>query len=88
MGDDVQVKMLVVDGCSSCEEAQALWRDLASEKGFAFSVVDRAELEAADLVRNLKLNTYPALFINGELRAVGVQDRSEALALLGPPDGG
>ena len=81
----MKIELIVSGACPFCLEAEKVWREVAADRGCEFYVVDIAQPEGAALVQDLKLQTVPALLIDGTLRAVGVQSRGEALTLLQPP---
>lgn len=78
----MDVRLLITKGCTSCKEAERVWSTLAREQGFPFTVVDSGTPEAVRLAGETGLETFPALFIDGKLKAVGVQDKAQALALV------
>ena len=80
----MKIELLVSDVCPFCLEAEMVWRAAAAGHGCEFSVVDVSQPEGAALAKRLKLQTVPALLIDGALRAVGVQSPEEALTLLQP----
>ncbi|MDP3483787.1 MAG: thioredoxin family protein [Sulfuricella sp.] len=80
----MKIELIVSGICPFCLEAEKVWRVAAADHGFEFSVVDITQPEGAALARHLKLQTVPAIVIDGELRAVGVQSPEEALTLLQP----
>lgn len=78
----MDVRLLVTKGCTSCQEAERVWDALARERDFPFTVVQTETPEAARLTGDTALETFPALFIDGRLRAIGVQNKEQALALI------
>lgn len=80
----MKIELIVSGVCPFCLEAEKVWREVAADRGFEFYVVDIAQPEGAALAQRLKLQTVPALLIDGTLRAVGVQSPEEALTLLQP----
>ncbi|MDP2879413.1 MAG: thioredoxin family protein [Sulfuricella sp.] len=80
----MKIELIVSGVCPFCLEAEKVWRAAAADHGFEFAVLDIAQPEGAVLAQRLKLQTVPALLIDGTLRAVGVQSPEEALALLQP----
>lgn len=74
----MKVELLVSEWCPSCPQAEQVWRAVAAERDFEFSVLDLAQPEGRELARRLGIRTIPALVIDGELKAVGVQSLSEA----------
>lgn len=78
----MKIELIVSGVCPFCLEAEKVWREVASSRGLEFSVVDMTQPEGAALALRLKLQTVPALLIDGSLRAVGVQSPEEALMLL------
>ncbi|MEJ2509257.1 MAG: thioredoxin family protein [Gammaproteobacteria bacterium] len=79
----MKVQLLVSEWCASCHQAERVWREVAEERAIDFAVVDMGQPEGKALVSELRLKTIPALVIDRELKAVGVQTKSEALALVG-----
>ncbi len=80
----MKIELIVSGACPFCLEAEKVWREATSDRGFEFSVVDITQPEGAALAQRLKLQAVPALLIDGILRAVGVQSPEEALTLLQP----
>jgi len=72
----------VVGDSLPCDRACALWRQLCEEHRITLVVHDMSRGEGAEISRRLRLKAVPAVLINGELMAVGVQSRDEASALL------
>jgi len=79
------IELLVLKECSACRQAEAVWRAVTEERGLELRVLDIDQPEGQAQARRLRLKTVPALVIDGELRAVGVQSPAEAAALLAPP---
>jgi len=80
----MKIELIVSGCCPFCLEAEKVWRAAAADHGCEFSVMDISRAEGAALAQRLKLQTVPALLIDGTLRAVGVQTPEEALTLLQP----
>jgi glutaredoxin len=80
----MKIELIVSGVCPFCLEAEKVWREVTSNRGFEFSVVDITQPEGTALAQRLKLQTVPAIVIDGVLRAVGVQSPEEALTLLQP----
>lgn len=78
----MKVQLLVSEWCASCHQAEKVWSEVAAERDFDYQVVDMAQPEGKALVSEMRLKTIPALVIDGELKAVGVQSKPEALALV------
>ncbi len=78
----MKVQLMVSEWCSSCHQAERIWRDVSQQHEFDFAVLDMGQPEGKALVSQLRLKTVPALVIDGELKAIGVQSLQEALALV------
>jgi hypothetical protein len=76
------VEVLVTEHCDPCRQCLALWQSLCRELGIPCTPVDISTPVGTRLGRSARLSTLPAVFIRGELVAVGVQSRHQALALL------
>jgi thiol-disulfide isomerase/thioredoxin len=74
----MKVELLVSEWCPTCPQAEQVWRQVADEREFEFSVIDLAQPEGREIAQRLRIRTIPALAIDGELKAVGVQTPSEA----------
>ncbi|HKK13144.1 MAG TPA: thioredoxin family protein [Gammaproteobacteria bacterium] len=83
----MKVQLLVSEWCQSCHQAERVWREVADERAIDFQVVDMGQPEGRELVSRLRLKTVPSLVIEGELKGIGVQSKSEALELVaGAPE--
>lgn len=80
----MKIELIVSGTCPFCLEAEKVWRVAAASLDYEFAVLDIAQPEGAALAQRLKLQTVPAILIDGTLRAVGVQSPEEALTLLQP----
>ncbi len=78
----MKVQLLVSDWCTSCHQAEKVWREVSEEREFEFDVVDMGQPEGRELVSRLRLKTIPALVVDGTLIAIGVQTRQQALAIV------
>lgn len=83
----MKVQLLVSEWCQPCDRAEAVWRQVAEERDIEFEVLDMAQIEGRELARRLGIRTIPSVVIDGALKAVGVQTKSEALDFVGqaPP---
>lgn len=79
----MKVQLLVSEWCASCHQAERVWREVAEERAIDFAVVDMGQPEGKALVSALRLKTIPSLIIDGQLKAIGVQTKAEALGLVG-----
>lgn len=78
----MKVELLVSEWCAPCHQAERVWRQVAAERDFEFAVVDLAQPEGKQLANALRIRTIPALVIDGQLVAVGVQSLEEARRLV------
>lgn len=78
----IRVELLVSDWCATCPAAEAVWRQVATEKAIDYAVLDLAQPEGKRLARDLRIRTIPALVIDGELKAVGVVPLGEARTMV------
>jgi glutaredoxin len=78
----MKVQLLVSEWCASCHQAEKIWRQVSEERDFDFAVVDMGQPEGKALVSRLRLKTIPALVIDGQLVAIGVQPPEEARKLV------
>jgi thioredoxin-like negative regulator of GroEL len=78
----MKVELLVSDACDPCDQAEKVWRGVATELDLDFSVVNLDRPEGRQLAERLQLQTIPALVVDGVLVAIGVQSAEEARALV------
>ncbi len=78
----MKVELLVSEWCAPCHQAEKVWREVAQERDFDFSVVDMGQPEGKELVRRLRIRTIPALVVDGALKAIGVQSYDEAREIV------
>lgn len=77
-----RVQLLVSEWCAPCRGAEILWQEIARCKAIDLSVLDVAQIEGRELAAKLGIRTIPATVIDGELRFVGIPDRTLALAAI------
>lgn len=80
----MRIELVVTGDCAFCRAAEAVWREAAEHHQCEFAICDIAQPEGERIVQRLKLQTVPAVVIDGVLRAVGVQTPEQAQALLQP----
>ncbi len=78
----MKVQLLVSETCAPCDQAEKVWREVASDLNLDFAVVDLEDPQGRELAERLKLKIIPAVVVDGDLVAIGVQSREEACALV------
>jgi glutaredoxin len=78
----MKVELLLSSNCAPCRKAQAVWESVCEEHHLVLELVDVEASEGAERFEDLDLVVLPALLLDGELVAVGVQDREQAAELL------
>lgn len=78
----MKIQLLVSDESPPCRRAEKLWREIAKETGVVLEVLDIAEPIGAEVMKRLLLKTIPALLIDDQLVAIGVQSNAEASHIL------
>jgi hypothetical protein len=85
----MQVQLLLADHCDSCYQAECMWRSFCAEQHWDLQVLDvQRDVEAQQLVEQLQLVVFPALLVNGQVKAVGLLDKAMARSILGIPVAG
>ncbi|MDA8361628.1 MAG: thioredoxin family protein [Gammaproteobacteria bacterium] len=79
----MEVRLLVSQWCPVCPQAEAVWAEVARRHSLDYRVLDIAKPEGRTLVADLRIRTVPAVVVDGQLKAVGVQSVNDALALVG-----
>jgi len=78
----MKVQLLVSETCAPCHQAEKIWREVASDLSLDFAVVDMEGPLGREIAERLKLKTIPAVVVDGDLVAIGVQSREEARELV------
>lgn len=76
------VQLLVSEWCAPCRGAEEAWQQVADARDIVFEVLDMAQPEARSVAQRLSLRTVPAVVIDGQLAAVGVQPLQRCLELV------
>lgn len=76
------VQLLVSEWCVPCRAAEEVWQQVADSRDIRFDVLDMAQPEARTVAQRLALRTVPAVVLDGQLVAVGVQPLHKALELV------
>lgn len=78
----LKVELLVSEWCPTCPQAEQVWTQVAAERDFEFAVLDLNQTAGRELAHRLRVRTIPAVVIDGELKAVGVQSPAEARQMV------
>ncbi|UCH53271.1 MAG: thioredoxin family protein [Pseudomonadota bacterium] len=78
----MKVELLVRAGSGPCERAERIWREVATAQGIELVVVNLADRTGSELATQPTITAVPAVLIDGQLAAVGVQSPEEARALV------
>ncbi len=78
----MDIEILISRQCRSCAKAVAQWKLLCDEQNVALSVCDAEDEHGRALMSRFNLKVLPAVIVDGELRAVGVQTPAEVRSLL------
>ncbi|WP_018876395.1 MULTISPECIES: thioredoxin family protein [unclassified Thioalkalivibrio] len=79
----MKVELLVSEWCASCHDAERIWRQVAEDKQIDFAVVDMGQPEGRELATRLRIRSIPAVVVDGELKHIGLLDRTAATELVG-----
>ena len=78
----MKIQLLIAKESEPCSRAVSIWHTACAERELELEIVDVDADPGAELCQGLRLGALPALILDGELRAVGVQTLAEARALL------
>jgi len=82
MAAAASVKVLLNDHCESCQSAVDIWSEVCQARHIECQVLDLDSKEGRQLAEQMQLATFPAIVIDGRLRAIGASSRAEAERLL------
>ncbi len=78
----MHMQLLVAPWCTSCHRAQEIWRRVCDRHGVTLEILDLETPAGEETAGRLHLKIMPAVLIDGQARAIGVQSEDEAEALL------
>jgi len=78
----VELQLFVLPSFAPCLEAERVWREVATEAGAEFVVIDIDSEPGRAMAAKLGLAMVPAIAVDGRLIALGVQSREEARSVL------
>lgn len=77
-----RVQLLVAAWCSSCARARELWTRICARHGLSLEIVDLETAAGEALASRHGLKIMPAVVIDEQPRAIGVQSEVEAESVL------
>lgn len=80
--DVMRVQLLVAAWCSSCARAREIWTRICARHGLALEILDLETPAGEAAAERHHLKIMPAVLIDDHPRAVGVQNETEAEAVL------
>lgn len=78
----MRAELLVDTDCPACDKAQTVWRAVCRQRGVNLRTLYVDSDDGRDRQRGWRLATIPAVFIDDQLMAVGVQSPEQAIELL------
>ena len=78
----MRVQLLTASWCSSCARARELWARICAQHDLTLEIVDLETPEGEALAERHRLKIMPAVLIDAQPRAIGVQSEAEAEAVL------
>lgn len=78
----MRVQLLTAAWCSSCTRARELWTRICAQHGLVLEVVDLETPEGEALAERHRLKIMPAVLIDAQPRAIGVQSEAEAETIV------
>jgi glutaredoxin len=78
----VRVQLLTAAWCSSCQRDQDVWQRICARRNITLEVVDLETPVGEAIAQRHHLKIMPAVLIDDQPRAIGVQTEAEVEALL------
>lgn len=78
----MHIQLLIASWCSSCQRAQKIWTDICARHGLALEILDLDTPAGEAVTHRHHLKIMPAVLIDDQPRAIGVQTEAEAEAVL------
>ena len=82
----MRVRLVVSDDCAPCRVAETIWRSACAKRGMTLEVVDLGSAAGAAISKSFEIRTLPAVLIDDDLVAVGVQNPSQVDAMIEPAE--
>lgn len=76
------LQLIILENKASPEGGQDVWREVCRARGMELEIIDANGAEGQKLADALSLSTFPALIINGEIKAIGIPDKQMAGKVL------
>lgn len=78
----MRVQLLIAAWCSSCQREQEIWQRICARHGVTLEILDLETPAGEAVAGRHHLKIMPAVLIDDQPRAVGVQTEVEVDALL------
>ncbi|MBI5462795.1 MAG: thioredoxin family protein [Gammaproteobacteria bacterium] len=78
----MRVQLLTAVWCSSCQREQDIWQRICARHGVTLEIVDLETPAGEAVASRHHLKIMPAVLIDDQPRAIGVQTEDEVEALL------
>ena len=76
------LQLIILESKLSSEGARNVWHDVCQARGLDLEVVDASKEEGVKLTKSLSLSTFPALIVDGLIKAIGIPDKQIAGKVL------
>ena len=74
--------LILAGAFSSCSATQIIWQDLFEQKNIPIETYDIRDDEGKKLSSELKIKSFPALLVDGQIVAVGHPSESAAKDII------
>jgi len=78
----VKIHLLLAGSYHSCQQTRQVWQEACKQFGLKLISLELEEPEGETLAHELKVNSFPALIVDGKICAVGHPEKEFALDLL------
>ncbi|MDH5190589.1 MAG: hypothetical protein OEW89_05005 [Gammaproteobacteria bacterium] len=78
----MHLQLIILESKISSEGARGVWQDVCQTRGLDLEVIDASGDEGRKLTESLTLSTFPALILDGKIKAIGIPDKQIAGKVL------
>ena len=78
----MKVQLVLAGSYTSCVKTRQIWQQACEKYHVDLQILDLEQKAGQTLAQQLNLKTFPALVIEGEVKAVGHPDEHSATALI------
>ena len=81
-GHNMKLLLVLAGAYSSCLNTEAIWQQVCQAQGIKLEVTDFEQPRGREITQQLNIKSFPALIVDGEVKAVGHPDSLSAETVI------